>query len=143
MARPSGFFEPAPVTDEEREYLRPAGARLAELRRMVDLSQRELSIFSGCSPQTVMDMERGRRRLRRATVAYVVGVIADYGAEIDVEAETDHVLALAGPAVAEDGSAARNRVRQWQKRSERLQRLVLDGFSIEDAWRVIRCLRGT
>jgi transcriptional regulator with XRE-family HTH domain len=130
------------LSPEDRVWARALGQRLKHYRSQTPLTQHDLALFSGVSVRHVVRIEQGRTTSRRSTLRHLVSVLVEDMPEIgDVDEITAELVAIGGHVVKEDGSPLQ--LAAWRNRAEKLSRLVLDGFTPDEAWRIVNVLRGT
>lgn len=99
-----------PIRAFERPHLARLGRYLSGLRRTAGLTQDELALAAGLTRVHVSRIETGARRTRRSTLHRIACVLVVDNPELGpVDVLLEDMVALAGPALAEE-SAYRERV---------------------------------
>ena len=106
----------SPIEVWERSHLESLGPRIRALRQDAGLSQATLGAATELSRTSIERVELGLRRTRRSTLERIVAVLV---AEPARQGALDELLALAGPAIAEESKFAARVARRRARRARR------------------------
>lgn len=122
-----------PITDEEGVFLDALGDGLRQARLARGMGLRELAAVAAVNKTTLWRLETGRRRTRASTLRRLAEGLtpwADESApdEAEIDALTERLVMLAGPALAPESPhadrIARRRERRHRKKLRELDRLL-------------------
>jgi transcriptional regulator with XRE-family HTH domain len=109
-----------PIEDAEIPYLEALAGRLAALRTAAGLSRNRLASAAEVRVETVLRIEAGVRRTRRSTLGRIGAALAAANpARGGPDHMTNHLVAIAGPALAAECPYAERNARRRARRARR------------------------